>query len=222
MNGTAAATGSSSRHAPEQRAAPEPVRQRRPALRQPASSFSVVVLARPDSDLAERLEGPLRLAGAADIRYASSPADLLRGIRVPHETGLGIISRSPRAQDVAQLVVALRRHGWRRLVVACRDGDDPTIRLAIAAKVRCLVLQDAGAGESAYVPPPPIPRDRLSQREVEVLQAIADGHTNQEVGELLGLSGLTVKSHLARIGRKTGTGDRAGMVAAAMRAGIIR
>ena len=33
---------------------------------------------------------------------------------------------------------------------------------------------------------------------------------------------LTVKSHLARIARKLGTGDRAEMVALAMRAGVIR
>ncbi len=37
----------------------------------------------------------------------------------------------------------------------------------------------------------------------------------------MGLSALTVKSHLARIARKLGTGDRAGMVAVALRTGII-
>jgi ribonuclease D len=42
------------------------------------------------------------------------------------------------------------------------------------------------------------------------------------VENVLGLSALTVKSHLARIARKLGTGDRAEMVALAMRAGVIR
>jgi len=37
----------------------------------------------------------------------------------------------------------------------------------------------------------------------------------------LGLSALTVKSHLARIARKLGTGDRAHLVALAMRTEII-
>ena len=41
-------------------------------------------------------------------------------------------------------------------------------------------------------------------------------------GATLSLSALTVKSHLSRIGRKLGTGDRAQMVALAMRAGVIR
>jgi DNA-binding NarL/FixJ family response regulator len=65
------------------------------------------------------------------------------------------------------------------------------------------------------------PRE-LSAREVEVLQLVADGQSNKEIGEALSLSALTVKSHLSRIGRKLGTGDRAQMVALAMRAGVIR
>ena len=61
-----------------------------------------------------------------------------------------------------------------------------------------------------------------TRREVEVLQLVADGRSNKEIGEALNLSALTVKSHLSRIGRKLGTGDRAQMVALAMRAGVIR
>ena len=55
-----------------------------------------------------------------------------------------------------------------------------------------------------------------------MLRLVADGRSNKEIGETLGLSALTVKSHLARIARKLGTGDRAEMVALAMRAGVIR
>lgn len=62
----------------------------------------------------------------------------------------------------------------------------------------------------------------LSGREIEVLRLVADGQSNKQIGEELGLSALTVKSHLARIARKLGTGDRAEMVALAMRAGVIR
>jgi DNA-binding CsgD family transcriptional regulator len=55
-----------------------------------------------------------------------------------------------------------------------------------------------------------------------VLRLVADGQSNKQIGDELGLSALTVKSHLARIARKLGTGDRAEMVALAMRAGVIR
>ena len=64
--------------------------------------------------------------------------------------------------------------------------------------------------------------DGLSAREVEVLALVAEGRSNKEIGESLGLSALTVKSHLARIARKLGTGDRAEMVVVAMRAGLVQ
>ncbi|GAA3018794.1 response regulator transcription factor [Streptomyces lactacystinicus] len=71
----------------------------------------------------------------------------------------------------------------------------------------------AGAQQAAY--------RELSGREVEVLRLVAEGQSNKAIGVAMGLSALTVKSHLARIARKLGTGDRAGMVAVALRTGII-
>jgi DNA-binding CsgD family transcriptional regulator len=63
--------------------------------------------------------------------------------------------------------------------------------------------------------------DSLSAREVQVLQLVAEGKSNKDIGVALGLSALTVKSHLARIARKLGTGDRAEMVATSLRSGVI-
>ena len=50
---------------------------------------------------------------------------------------------------------------------------------------------------------------------------VADGGTNKEIGLRLSLSALTVKNHLARLGRKLGVRDRAQLVAVACRAGVI-
>ena len=200
------------------------------AVRQGGPRFSVIVLAASDLPLPSGVDAALRAVGAIDVRYATSPADLLRGIPIPAEIGIGIICRSARTEPVLQLIGQLRQRGWRRLLVACAEthADTATIRLAIAAKVRCLIKQPAQLRDASGQWLPSAVRRALpggqlglSHREVQVLQAVADGHTNNEIGELLGVSGLTVKSHLARIGRKTGTGDRAEMVASAMRAGLV-
>lgn len=61
----------------------------------------------------------------------------------------------------------------------------------------------------------------LSAREAEVLQLVADGLSNVEIGGQVGLSALTVKSHLVRIGARLGTGNRTHMVALALRRGTI-
>ena len=50
---------------------------------------------------------------------------------------------------------------------------------------------------------------------------MADGWSNKAIGRQLSLSSLTVKNHLARIGRKFGVGDRAHIVAIACRGGVI-
>ncbi|CAM5275751.1 hypothetical protein SBADM41S_12062 [Streptomyces badius] len=44
-----------------------------------------------------------------------------------------------------------------------------------------------------------------------MLRLVAEGQSNKAIGVSMGLSALTVKSHLARIARKLGTGDRAGI-----------
>ena len=190
-------------------------------VRQPGPPFSVLVLADPESPIAAAVDSALRQVGATDVRLTASPSDLIRRMPHPVETGVGVLSLSPRAEAVAPLVAALRSRGWRRIIIVTEDGDDAAIRLAIASKIRCLIHRPRLASAPPAEQVSAARLSDLSSREIQVLQAVADGHTNNQIGTRLGLSGLTVKSHLARIGRKTGTGDRAEMVAMAMRAGLV-
>jgi DNA-binding CsgD family transcriptional regulator len=64
--------------------------------------------------------------------------------------------------------------------------------------------------------------ERLSQREVEVLQLIVLGHTQREIADKLHVSVKTVESHRAHIGEKLGCGTRAELVSYAIEAGILR
>jgi DNA-binding NarL/FixJ family response regulator len=61
----------------------------------------------------------------------------------------------------------------------------------------------------------------ISRREVEVLQAIADGLTPGEVAERLYISQKTVKNHLASVYQKLDARDRTQAVVQAVRMGII-
>jgi len=42
----------------------------------------------------------------------------------------------------------------------------------------------------------------LTSRELQIVRLVADGRINKAIGIHLSLSALTVKNHLARIGRK--------------------
>lgn len=61
-----------------------------------------------------------------------------------------------------------------------------------------------------------------SPQEMQVIRGVSDGLTNSELAALLNVSPSTIKSHLARIAHKLGTGDRAGMVGVGFRAGWLR
>ena len=52
----------------------------------------------------------------------------------------------------------------------------------------------------------------LSDREMEVLQLVAQGKTNNEIGIVLGISGKTVQHHVARAYRKIDVSGRVGAV----------
>jgi two-component system response regulator NreC len=56
------------------------------------------------------------------------------------------------------------------------------------------------------------PAGRLSERELEVLRGIADGHINAEIAAALHVSVRTVESHRAHIQRKLGARTRAELV----------
>ncbi len=63
--------------------------------------------------------------------------------------------------------------------------------------------------------------DRLSAREVEVLQAIAAGCSNREIGERLMISANTAANHVRAILQKTGSTNRAEAAAYAARHSLL-
>ncbi len=63
--------------------------------------------------------------------------------------------------------------------------------------------------------------DKLTNREREVLQLIAEGHSNREIAELLHISVKTVETHRAHLMDKLDIHSTAGLTQYAMRKGVI-
>jgi DNA-binding NarL/FixJ family response regulator len=64
--------------------------------------------------------------------------------------------------------------------------------------------------------------DPLSQREIAVLQLVAEGEANKQIAWQLSVSEETVKAHMKSIFSKLDVGDRTRAVTAAIRRGIIQ
>lgn len=62
----------------------------------------------------------------------------------------------------------------------------------------------------------------LSEREMEVLQLMAEGAANKEIAASLSLSESTVKTHIANIFGKLGVNDRTKAVTEALQKGILK
>ncbi|MDL5160043.1 response regulator transcription factor [Actinomycetospora termitidis] len=182
----------------------------------------------------EVLARSLAEAGAGTVHEASSADEARRRAFDGPPCELAVVDLGLPDGGAFALLAELRTDGWRTVAV----GPDDHTAAQAAFTAGALAYLTSSSGMCRVVEPDPTvapltgsgtrvaavdgaPRE-LSQREVQVLQQVADGHSNSEIGSELGLSALTVKSHLSRIGRKLGTGDRAQMVALAMRAGVVR
>lgn len=80
---------------------------------------------------------------------------------------------------------------------------------------------EAALDELAAAAPTGAPIEALSERETEVLELIAQGLTNREIGERLFISLGTVKAHTSSIYGKLGVRSRTQAVAQAKALGIL-
>lgn len=197
--------------------------------------------------LREAISSHLAEMGAGTVHEAATRAEAETRAAATGPCDLAVLDLGLPDGNGIELVTELRAGGWPRIVVLASSDDPYAVRAAFQAGAQAYLLKSASPmmvtdgvrrvlEGGLYADPnvAPVlaagthvagtdntPRE-LSSREVEVLQLVADGQSNKEIGDGLSLSALTVKSHLSRIGRKLGTGDRAQMVALAMRAGVIR
>ena len=87
---------------------------------------------------------------------------------------------------------------------------DPTVQSRLLDR-----LDGSNAGTEAAQPP-----DELSNRELEVLQHVANGLSNGEIATTLFVTEATIKTHINHIFTKTGVRDRAQAVRYAYQHGL--
>jgi DNA-binding NarL/FixJ family response regulator len=104
-------------------------------------------------------------------------------------------------QAAADLVRAIRE------VAAGRVYLSPGVGAAVAEAIR------AGG---------PLPEERLTSREREVLQLVAEGKTTKEIAAILSVSVKTADSHRTRLMQKLDIHDVAGLTRCAIRLGLVQ
>ena len=186
--------------------------------------------------LLEREEGlePVGEAGTAEDAIRALPRlrpdVVVIDIEMPGMGGLEgaarIRERSPGAR-----ILFLSMHDQARDVRRAFDAGADGYLLKSAADEDLVRAVRAVAGGERYVhpslgavlaaPPTEGPLGELTSREREVLRLLALGHTNQEIAEALIVSVRTVESHRAHVMTKLRVTTRAGLVRAALDAGLL-
>ncbi len=166
------------------------------------------------------------LAAARDL----SPDVVVTDVRLPDGSGLDVV-RTLRAESREVGLVVLTMYAGDEQLFAAMDAgasafvgkDAPTTTVISAARqaaVAPLTFACTGLAE-AMVRRMSSGAPRLSDRERQVLDLLAEGHGVSAIAGRLYLSESTAKSHIGRIYDKLGAANRAQALVTAMRLGLI-
>jgi len=143
--------------------------------------------------------------------------------RVPHLKVLmlsmysdeALISRALRAGAKGYLLKDSADADLVRAVAAIADGDSFFSPMITSRILNDYVGRLSGTGGGDQL-------DKLSPREREVFQLVAEGHTNREVAQLLDIRPATVETHRAHIMEKLNIHNAVELVRLAIQRGVIK
>ena len=186
------------------------------------------------------------LAGQADFEVVGEASDGAQGVALCQRLEPDVVLMDLRmpGMDGVTAIQTLRekRPDIHILVLTTYDSDSDIVR-AVEAGATGYLLKDApreelfrairatARGESVLasaVATRLMQRMRepetveLSGRELEVLQLVARGTNNRQIGKALHISEATVKTHLIHIFNKLGVDDRTAAVTVAIEKGILQ
>jgi DNA-binding NarL/FixJ family response regulator len=127
--------------------------------------------------------------------------------------------------DEDESVFAAMRAGARGYVVKGADTDDVLRAMESVARGDAVFGPAVASRVLSYLTRPLSARDpmlfpELSEREREVLELIARGHTNSDIARKLVISPKTVRNHVSNVFTKLQVSDRSEAIVRAREAGL--
>jgi DNA-binding NarL/FixJ family response regulator len=165
---------------------------------------------------------------AIELWKKHRPDVTLLDLRMPELDGVSAIKEIRQLDETAAIIVLTTFDGDEDIYRAIRAGAKAYLLKDTARDALVECVRRVYAGET-YLPPllaaklaERVSGETLSAREIEVLQRIAAGKSNKEIGAELFISEGTVKTHVKSIFAKLDVVSRTEAVAAATRRGLIQ
>lgn len=168
-----------------------------------------------------------------EVALTLKPDVVIMDIGLPQLNGIAATQQIKAALPNTKIVILTSHNTEHETIAALAKGADAYCikgsrieRLveAIAAAQSGAVYLDAQVRHVvAQLKPltPNQPIASLSQREMEILQLVVEGHSNPEIAAQLFLSESTVKTHLRNIMNKFNVDDRVQVAVVALRSGLV-
>ena len=179
-------------------------------------------------------EKDLLLVGAASTGreavtlYATTRPDLvLMDLRLPDMSGIDAMTAIRASSPRAKVVILTTFEGDAEVSRALSAGAAGYLLKSMPRKQIIEALRQVLAGRRRIAPAVAaslaehLGQETLSQREITILQRVAEGDRNKEIAARLSLSEETIKSHMKNILEKLGASDRTQAVSIAVRRGIM-
>lgn len=164
---------------------------------------------------------------AVDRFAACRPDVTLMDLQMPVLNGIDAMIAIRRAHPAAKFIVLTTYSGDVQAVRAFKAGATGYILKKMLRKELIDTIRSVHGGlrrvppEIALEMAEHVDADTLTFREVEVLRAISQGCSNKIVGERLGISEDTVKTHMTSILAKLQANDRTHAVLIALKRGFL-
>jgi DNA-binding NarL/FixJ family response regulator len=169
-------------------------------------------------------------AEAVVLAARLSPDVVLMDLRMPVMDGAEATAKMRAGANAPAVLVLTTYDTDADIVRAVEAGANGYLLKDAPRETLADAIRRAARGETVLAPPvvarlasrmrAPV-RPTLTDREAEVVQCVAKGLSNAEVGRELHIGEATVKTHLLRAFEKLGVTDRTAAVTAAYRAGLI-
>lgn len=156
------------------------------------------------------------------------PDVLLLDLRMPKKDGLQVITELARGVPKPRVIVMTTFDSEEDISRALRAGAKGYLVKGTAPEQIRESVRRVAAGESLLQPniaaklAESMAHPELSRREREVLQWVADGRSNKEIGQILYISQNTAKAHVKSILTKLDAMGRTEAIAIGIRRGLIK